>query len=98
MGRFSVKIGKSFEIDEVEIDEAEEVALIAEAAVSVADASARGFILKAMVTAELVFLFGAGAYSLIKGDFTYLASIWMATAPIAGGTAAYYFRLNKEVG
>lgn len=98
MGRFSVKIGQSFEIDEVNVDEGKDVALISEAAVSVADAASRGFILKAMVTAEMVFLFGAAIYGVMNGNFTYLASVWMATAPLVGGMVTYYFRLNKEAG
>jgi hypothetical protein len=98
MGRFSVKIGKSFDIDEVKVDEGKEVTAIAVAAVNVADASARAFLLKAVVIAELVFLCGAAAYGIHSGSFNYLANVWMATGPLVGGVVTYYFRLNKEAG
>lgn len=98
MGRFSVKIGTSFEIDEVKVEEGEDVARISEAAVSVADASGRGLVLKTMVTLLMSFLYGSALYGLIIGSFDPLTNVWMASAPFVGGIVGYYFRLNKEAG
>lgn len=98
MGRFSVKIGKAFDVEAVNVDESESVAVIADAAVNVADASARAFLLKATVLTELLFLCGAAVHGVYSGSYNYLASVWMASAPLLGGLVTYYFRPNKEAG
>lgn len=98
MGSYSVKIGEAFDVEDVNVDDSDGVAVIADAAVTVADASARAFLLKAAVMTELLFLCGAALHGIHSGSFNYLASVWMATAPIVGGLVAYYFRPNKEAG
>jgi hypothetical protein len=65
-----------------------------EASITVAKARAR--IVYAVLTTVAVFLIGAAVLGLYRGEFSGLAAVWGATAPIYGGIAGYYLSERKN--
>lgn len=96
MGRFKVRIGSSFEIDDLSIEDTDGVAPVAQAAEVVAAASTRAFVVRAVVYAVLVALLGAAAIGVYTADFGHLSAVWMATGPLIGAIVGHYFRANEE--
>lgn len=96
MGRFKVKMGSSFEVDEVELGDVNDIAKVAHAAEAVAEATTRAFVVKALVSAVLVALLGAAAIGLFSGEFGHLKSVWLGVGPMVGAVIGHYFRAGKE--
>jgi hypothetical protein len=44
----------------------------------------------------LIFLFGAAALGLHKGEFSAMQAVWGVVGPVYGGIAGYYFRKGKS--
>lgn len=66
-----------------------------EADVKIKDASSRSLVLKVVLVLGTVFLIGAALYGVFDQNFSYLAGVWSAVAPIYGGVAGYYFGSHK---
>jgi len=60
------------------------------------DAITRQRIATGVLALSTVFLLGAAALGLPRGDFGALLAVWTVVGPIYGGMAAYFFALRSR--
>jgi hypothetical protein len=61
-----------------------------------AEGDTRSRIVWVVFTIAAIFLFGAAALGLKRGEFSSLQSIWGVVGPIYGGIATYFFSPRKK--
>jgi hypothetical protein len=91
MGRYRVVIGDEFEVDAVDVTDAEVVVEAANAAERLEDAKLRRLLAPGILAACALALLVAAAIGIFDGTFNEIGAVWDAVALPLGAILATYF-------